>query len=40
MIRSSELKLPEIHRPNIRHYTRLSQMTLGFDVTPDASSGT
>ena len=41
MIRSTELKLPEIAQAQIlRHYTRLSQMTLGFDVTPDASSGT
>ena len=41
MLRSSELKLPQMSQAQIlRHYTRLSQMTLGFDVTPDASSGT
>ena len=41
ILRSSDLNLPEISQAQIvRHYTRLSQMTLGFDVTPDASSGT
>ena len=33
--------LPELSQPQVlRHYLRLSQMTLGFDLTPDASLGT
>jgi glycine dehydrogenase subunit 2 len=33
--------LPEVSQMQVlRHYVRLSQMTLGMDVTPDASSGT
>jgi glycine dehydrogenase subunit 2 len=41
MRRSSAPALPELSQVQVlRHYMRLSQMTLGFDLTPDASSGT
>jgi glycine dehydrogenase subunit 2 len=34
-------KIPELSQPQIvRHYLRLSQMTLGLDLTPDISEGT
>ena len=39
--RSQPPDLPELSQAQVlRHYLRLSQMTLGFDLTPDASSGT
>ena len=41
MRRSQPPSLPELAQVQVlRHYMRLSQMTLGFDLTPDASSGT
>ena len=41
MRRSLPPDLPELSQIQVlRHYLRLSQMTLGFDLTPDASSGT
>ncbi len=41
MRRSAAPALPELSQVQVlRHYMRLSQMTLGFDLTPDASSGT
>jgi glycine cleavage system P protein (glycine dehydrogenase) subunit 2 len=39
--RQAKPRLPEVSQPQVlRHYLRLAQMTLGFDVTPDASLGT
>jgi glycine dehydrogenase subunit 2 len=39
--RTTPPRLPEIAQPTVlRHYLRLSQMTLGCHVTPDASLGT
>lgn len=39
--RAEPPKLPELAQPTVlRHYLRLSQMTLGCHVTPDASLGT
>ena len=41
MRRTQAPPLPELSQVQVlRHYMRLSQMTLGFDLTPDASSGT
>jgi glycine dehydrogenase subunit 2 len=41
LVRSSPPALPEISQPQVlRHYTRLSQMTLGVDVTVDIGEGT
>ena len=41
MRRTDPPALPELSQVQVlRHYLRLSQMTLGFDLTPDASSGT
>ncbi len=41
MLRAGPPALPELSQVQVlRHYLRLSQMTLGFDLTPDASSGT
>ena len=40
-LRAHPAKLPELSQLQVlRHYIRLSQMTLAMDVTPDASSGT
>ncbi len=39
--RKDSPKLPEVSQPHVlRHYLRLSQMTLGLDLTPDISQGT
>jgi glycine cleavage system P protein (glycine dehydrogenase) subunit 2 len=39
--RKTPPRLPELSQPQVlRHYLRLSQMTLGADLTPDASLGT
>jgi glycine dehydrogenase subunit 2 len=41
MRRQTPPALPELSQPQVlRHFVRLSQMTLGADVTPDMSSGT
>ena len=41
MRRKESPRLPEVAQGQVlRHYLRLSQMTLGVDVTPDMSSGT
>jgi glycine dehydrogenase subunit 2 len=41
MRRSEPPRLPELAQPQVlRHFLRLSQMTLGCHVTPDASLGT
>ena len=41
LVRSSPPALPEISQPQVlRHYMRLSQMTLGVDVTIDIGEGT
>jgi len=41
MRRAEPPRLPELAQPQVlRHYLRLSQMTLGCHVTPDASLGT
>ena len=39
--RTSAPRLPEMAQPSVlRHYLRLSQMTMGAHITPDASLGT
>jgi len=41
LVRQSPPALPEVSQPQVlRHYTRLSQMTLGVDVTIDIGEGT
>jgi len=41
MRRSEPPRLPEMAQPSVlRHYLRLSQMTMGCHITPDASLGT
>lgn len=41
MVRKTPLTLPSISQPQtLRHFLRLSQMTLGLDLTPDISQGT
>jgi len=41
LVRKTPPALPEISQPQVlRHYTRLSQMTLGVDVTVDVGQGT
>jgi glycine dehydrogenase subunit 2 len=41
MRRSEPPRLPEMAQPSVlRHYLRLSQMTMGAHITPDASLGT
>ena len=41
MRRSTPPRLPEMAQPSVlRHYLRLSQMTMGAHITPDASLGT
>jgi len=41
MRRSAPPRLPEMAQPSVlRHYLRLSQMTMGAHITPDASLGT
>ena len=41
LVRSLPPALPELSQPQVlRHYTRLSQMTLGVDVTIDIGEGT
>ncbi|MGS0765708.1 aminomethyl-transferring glycine dehydrogenase subunit GcvPB [Syntrophomonas curvata] len=39
--RKTKPELPEISQPRVvRHFLRLSQMTMGLDLTPDVSQGT
>jgi len=41
LLRQTPPELPEVSQPRVvRHFIRLSQMTMGFDVTPDISEGT
>ncbi len=41
VLRSSLPDLPEVSQPRVvRHFMRMSQMTMGFDLTPDISQGT
>lgn len=41
MLRDKGPDLPEVSQPRVvRHFMRLSQMTMGFDLTPDISQGT
>src|SRR6478735_407811 len=41
MRRATPPRLPEVAQPSVlRHYLRLSQMTMGAHITPDASLGT
>ncbi|HOB11632.1 MAG TPA: aminomethyl-transferring glycine dehydrogenase subunit GcvPB [Syntrophomonadaceae bacterium] len=41
LLRQTPPELPEVSQPRVvRHFMRLSQMTMGFDVTPDISQGT
>lgn len=41
LLREAPPELPEVSQPRVvRHFMRLSQMTMGFDVTPDISQGT
>lgn len=41
LLRQTPPDLPEVSQPRVvRHFMRLSQMTMGFDLTPDISQGT